>query len=176
MSSRNPSLLAPFPVALDSPEFREICLWPFTDAYVGRLLQGDIRQRMQFRDCELWVYSDPAPAIVGFGTIQISDNAASSRKDGVTHTFHCWQSTQQSSGLGHGTVIVRHLISEAAKLVVGRRCHDVLFLDVYADNDAAIKLYKKCGFEQLPIPSIPDDRENGRLYIYMSKRVSFSSA
>jgi ribosomal protein S18 acetylase RimI-like enzyme len=63
---------------------------------------------------------------------------------------------------GYGTSIVRHLIGEAAILARHQRgCHDVLFLDVYAANERAIGLYKRCGFETITAEPIPDPQENG---------------
>jgi ribosomal protein S18 acetylase RimI-like enzyme len=79
--------------------------------------------------------------------------------------------TIQSRGFGTG--IMRHLVDEAAVLASRRRrCHDVLFLDVYTDNQKAIALYTKFGFTALADEPRPDPDEGGRLYIVMARRVS----
>ncbi len=73
MSDSTPVGLVPSLVALDAREFDAICSWSFDDSYVSRLLQGDIRNRMHYGLCRVWIYLDPDGQIVGFGTIDVRD-------------------------------------------------------------------------------------------------------
>jgi len=64
-------VLTPFLVPPNGPVFAEISRWPFADAYIGRLLRGDIPQRAKFNNCRIWAYRDSDREIVGFGTIDV---------------------------------------------------------------------------------------------------------
>ncbi len=173
MSDHTPIPLAFALVELDTPEFSEICGWPFVDSYVGRLLQDDIPQRMQNSYCQVWVYRDPDGRLVGFGTFDVCDDCRQYAERPLHSYVPLLAVNPAAERRGHGTSIVRHLIGEAA--ILGRRSrgyYDVLYLDVYTDNESAIGLYHKCGFVTLTDEPIPDPRENGRPYVIMAIRVS----
>ena len=63
--------LVPVSVELGSAEFAAIACWPFSDAFVSRLLQTDIPQRVKFGNCRIWIYRDPEDRVVGFGTLDL---------------------------------------------------------------------------------------------------------
>jgi len=177
MPDRTPIPLAPFPVELDAPEFREICGWTFADPYVGRLLRDDIPQRMRFGNGRIWVYRDPESRIVGFGTIDLCDDYRD-YTEGQPHPYIPLLAVSPIvQRCGHGTSIVRHLIGEAAILArPPGGCHDVLFLDVYTANKGAISVYERCGFETITVEPIPDPVEDDKPYIIMARRVSVAPA
>jgi ribosomal protein S18 acetylase RimI-like enzyme len=176
MQDQTPVKLDPCPVACDSSEYKEICGWSFDDGYIARLLRDDIPQRQQFSQGRIWAYRDPNRLLVGFGTIDICDECGEFTSKQL-HTYIPILGVNASmQGRGFGRAIVGHLIGEAAILARSiSGCHDILFLDVYADNLRAICLYETCGFRRLTIGAIPDLRENGRPYIIMGKRVSKTS-
>jgi hypothetical protein len=89
MADRPPIPLTPILIGLDSPEFEAISGWPFADPFVRRLLQEDIPQRVQFGNCAIWTYRDPEGRLVGFGTLDVSGNAASTRRENSIPTFLC---------------------------------------------------------------------------------------
>jgi ribosomal protein S18 acetylase RimI-like enzyme len=155
-----------------SPVFAEICQWPFADPYIVRLLKNDIPQRDRFGMGALWAYRNPSGEYVGFGTTDICKDYAAFT-GGLAHPYIPLLAVNPSmTGRGFGTLIVQHLISQASWLSRGRQdCSDVLFLDVYADNAKAIRLYVSCGFTTLTTQPIPDPEEGGRPYIVMGKRV-----
>jgi ribosomal protein S18 acetylase RimI-like enzyme len=94
---------------------------------------------------------------------------------GIPHPYIPLLATNPTTqGKGYGTSIVRHLIDEAALLVLRVGCHDVLFLDVYTTSHAAIRVYGKCGFETVTSEPISDPDEDDQTYIIMGKRVSIS--
>jgi ribosomal protein S18 acetylase RimI-like enzyme len=172
MSDQTRIPLTPTPVELDSAELKEICSWQYPDAYFGRLLQGDIPQRVLYFHARIWVYRDPDKRLVGFGTIDVC-NDYELYTAGEPHPYIPLLAVHPSSaGLGHGTSIVQHLIAEAVILERLLGCHNALFLDVYADNERAIRLYERpeCGFKR--VETIPDPDENGRPLIIMSKGLS----
>jgi ribosomal protein S18 acetylase RimI-like enzyme len=178
MSDRTPVLLSPQLVEIDSPEFRAISDWPFRDPYVTRLLREDIPQRALFNRCKVWIYRNPGGDLVGFGTIEVSDEY----RTYANHDRHPYLPLLAVNptipSLGYGTSILRHLTGEATLLASypDSRCSDLFFLDVYQDNDKAIKLYTDNGFQQIsPIP-IPDPDEGKRPYIVMARRVSIAQA
>ncbi len=176
MPERAPIPLTPVLTELNSPEFRELCGWPFGDRYIGRLLRDDIPQRIQFGNGRIWVYREPTNQLVGFGTIDVCDDYGLFT-GGQPHPYIPLLAVNPLfERCGHGTSIVRHLIGEAAILArPGGGCHDVLFLDVYVSNERAIKLYQRCGFEEITPEPIPDPAEDNNLYIIMAKRVSIAS-
>jgi ribosomal protein S18 acetylase RimI-like enzyme len=173
MSDLTPILLTPVPIGLESDEFRTIRGWPFADSYVSRLLQKDIPQRVQRGTCRIWGYLGPDDGLVGFGTIDVRDHY-SAYSEGRIHPYIPLLAVNPAmQGHGYGKWIVRHLIDQAAILASGPGgYHDVLFLDVYADNEKAIRLYSKCGFVIVEDKPIPDPEESGRPYIIMAMRVS----
>ncbi len=177
MAGRTPIPLTPFSVELGAPEFSEISGWPFDEPYVGRLLTKDIPQRMRFKRCRTWVYLDPAIRLVGFGTLDVCDEYRL-YTEGQPHPYIPLLAVNPTSQrLGHGTSIVDHLVAEATILVQHQRgIHDALFLDVYTDNEAAIQLYARSGFETITTEPIPDRNENDRPYIIMARRVSVGRA
>ena len=54
MLDRTEIHLTPALAELGSPEFKEICGWPFADSYVGSLLRDNIPQRMLFGEGRTW--------------------------------------------------------------------------------------------------------------------------
>jgi ribosomal protein S18 acetylase RimI-like enzyme len=175
MSDRPLIPLAPVPIELDAAEFKEICGWPFADLYVGRLLRDDTPQRMQFGNGRTWVYRDPDNRLVGFGTIDVSDDCRDYTAGQLHPYIPLLAVNPTTQRCGHGTSIVRHLIGEAAILWrLQGDCHDVLFLDVYTVNVGAISLYQTCGFETITSEPILDPLEDDKPYIIMAKRVSIA--
>jgi ribosomal protein S18 acetylase RimI-like enzyme len=82
-------------------------------------------------------------------------------------------------GQGHGRSIVEQIFASAVIAYhwakAGDEDSDHLFLDVYAANEPAISLYRKCGFEVLnPDARIPDPEENNETYLVMAKRISIA--
>jgi hypothetical protein len=73
MSKRVPIALDAVLVEHGTPEFDEVCEWPFEQNFVARLLRDDIPQRLAFRRDRMWVYRDPSKQTVGFGTIDVCD-------------------------------------------------------------------------------------------------------
>ena len=128
------------------------------------------------RTCRIWAYRDPSGRIAGFGTLDVCEDYADFTV-GRPHPYIPLLAVNSSMrGLGYGRWIVRHLIAEAAILANGPgTCHDVLFLDVYADNLIAISLCEKCGFLKANWPEPrPHLEEADRPYIIMEMRVSFA--
>lgn len=167
--------LTPISITLDSQEFRAICGWPFTDAYIGRLLRNDIPQRVQFGNGRIWNYRDPEGRLVGFGTIDVCGDCCDFT-GGKPHPYIPLLAVNPTiHSLGYGTTIVRHLIAEAALLACQHECHGDLFLDVYTTNVQAIRVYKKCGFVEVTEQPLSDHLEGGKLYIVMATSVSVSS-
>lgn len=176
MSDRTPIPLVAFPIPLDSPEFAEICGWPFTDPFVSRLLRDDIPQRVQFGDCRVWGYRDPDGRLVGFGTLDVCDDYGEFTS-GKAHPYIPLLANNPSIKLGQGETILKHLIGEAALLACGASaCHDVLYLDVYTTSTPAINLYRRCQFEEVTPDPIPDPQDGGKAYFVMRKRVSISAS
>ncbi|HQU44068.1 MAG TPA: GNAT family N-acetyltransferase, partial [Pirellulales bacterium] len=145
MSHGHPIPLTPVPIGIRSEEFQGILGWPFTDAYVGRLLLNDIPQRVQFGNCQIWIYRDPEERLAGFGTLDVCDDCCEFT-DGHHHPYIPLLAVNPTiKSRGYGTSIVRHLVDESALLALQGHCHDVLFLDVYISNLKAIDVYTKCG-------------------------------
>ncbi len=172
MPDHKPVSLTPFFTHLDSKEFKAICDWPFADAYISRLLREDIPRRVKFGNCRIWVYRDPDMQFAGFGTLDIC-NECGEYTDGRSHPYIPLLAINPTvTSLGYGTGILSHLVDEAAMWIhAGTGFFPVLFLDVYLANERAIKLYKKCGFQQVSPNPIPDRQECDRPYIIMARRV-----
>ncbi len=169
-----PIPLTPVLIELDSDEFSAISGWPFADAFVRRLLENDIPQRVLFGSCRIWTYRDPAGRLVGFGTLDVCGECIE-YTDGKLHPYIPLLAVNPTiKSLGYGTSIVRHLIDEAAFLALQGVCHDVLFLDVYSANAKAIRVYTESGFVTITPQPIPDPQEGGQSYIVMAMRVSIS--
>ncbi len=172
MAHDSPIPLTPVLVGLNSPEFEAISGWPFADPFVARLLQEDIPQRVQFGNCRIWIYRDPEGRLVGFGTLDVSDECRE-YAEGRLHPYIPLLAINPTiKSLGYGTSIVRHLSDEAALLAFQGLCHDVLFLDVYTTSKKAIQVYEVCGFACVTPEPIPDPVEGGKTYVVMAKRVS----
>ncbi len=171
MANGPPIPLTADSITLQSPVFEAISSWPFADPFVNRLLQDDIPQRVQFSNCRIWRYRDPDGRLVGFGTLDVCEDC----KEFTTGKLHPYipllAINPTIKSLGYGTSIVRHLIEEAAILVLLDLCHDVVFLDVYTTSEKAVRLYTACGFVTISPEPIPDHKE-GKTYIIMAKRVS----
>ncbi len=170
-----PIPLAPARIEPDSPEFQAICGWPFADAYVSRLLQSDIRQRVTFGNCSVWAYREPGGSLVGFGTLDIAEDCNAYTK-GRAHPYIPLLAINPTiKSLGYGAGIVEHLIDEATLLATAGLCHDVLFLDVYTSNKRAIDLYNRLGFATISPAPIVDPAQAGQEYIIMARRVSIGT-
>lgn len=170
MSPVTPVPLVPVRIEVASPEFREICEWRFgDDEYVGRLLREDIPERPRRGSGLLWIYRDPQGLVVGFGTLDIRDHD-NDFTNGVLHpSIPLLAVNPAIRSLGFGTSMVTPLISEAATLAGRFDCLDVLFLDVYASNEKAIHLYKKCGFNIVSDEPRLDPDEQGGPYRIMAR-------
>lgn len=173
MSDFAPIPLAPSRIEPESPEFLEIRGWPYDESYVGRLLGEDIPQRVRRGRGQIWIYRDPQGQLVGFATIDVRDHY-SDFTDGRLHPYTPLLAVNPAmEGRGHGRSIVRHLIDQAAILASGPgACCDLLFLDVYASNERAIKLYEKLGFVKANDRPRLDPDEDNRPYFIMARRVS----
>lgn len=176
MSNRSPACLDPSLIDLASPEFDAICGWEYKDGYIGRLLRDDIPRRMRFGCGMTWVYRDRGGQLVGFGTIDLCDDCRAYSGGQFHQYIPLLAVNPQSQGRGYGSAIVAHLIEHAAV----RASHpgsvfDTLFLDVYTDNEPAIKLYEKFEFRRLHDHPIPDNNEGGRPYFVMARRVSIAT-
>ena len=183
MAAFTPIPLTPVPLVFDlgilpdaspgNPDFDAIVRWPFADAYVTRLLEDDVRQRVWLNRCRIWIYYDPDHRQVGFGTLDVCEDYREFAA-GRPHPYIPLLAVNPNiESLGFGTTIVRHLIAEAALLACQPGlCHDVLFLDVYTTNTKAINVYKKCGFESVTDLPVADPQEGGKEYIVMAQRVS----
>jgi ribosomal protein S18 acetylase RimI-like enzyme len=173
MSDLTPIPLTPILIGLDAPEFPIISDWPFPDSYVSRMLRDDIPERVRRGTGRIWIYRDPDGQIVGFGTLDVRDHYGA-YTGGKDHPYIPLLAVNPTiASRGYGTSIVRHLI-HVANVLAGGPCgiHDVLFLDVYTDNERAIRLYEKCGFQVIESEPIPDPEEGGRPFLIMALRVS----
>ena len=177
MTDRVPVHLTPSIVALGSDEYKAISAWPYSDAFVPRLLTDDIPYGLVFSQCRMWVYKDPAGQIVGFGTLDLC-RVHDTFTSGQLHTYIPLLAVNPSmQGKGYGTSILRHLTDEAAIAATQSSvCHDMLFLDVYTSSEPAIKMYEKSGFVVVSPSPILDELEGGKPYIIMARRVSVASA
>ncbi len=164
--------LTPISVDFDSPEFAAIQGWPFADSFVSRLLEDDVPLRMQFNQCSVWAYRDPDGRFVGFGTLEVCAECGAFT-GGKPHPYIPLLAVNPTiKSLGFGTSIVRHLIDEATLLAARARCHDRLFLDVYSNNERAIRLYERAGFTTVSPHPISDPEENGLAYLIMAMKVA----
>src|SRR5206468_580668 len=99
-------------IGVGSPEFRAIGGWPFADAYVARLLQQDVPQRVTFGNCSVWIYRDPGGSLVGFGTLDVAGDCIA-YTNGKLHPYVPLLAINPTiKSKGYGTSIVRHLIGE----------------------------------------------------------------
>jgi ribosomal protein S18 acetylase RimI-like enzyme len=149
MSNHTPIILTPVRIAPGDAEFQSIQSWPFADqpfyeGQVNRLLQQDIPQRAVFGLCAIWSYRDTAGNAVGFGTLEVC-REYEQFTGGKLHSYIPLLAVNPAyQRLGHGRRIVEHLIAEAALIAQSPgNVADLLFLDVYAANQAAIALYQK---------------------------------
>ncbi len=174
--------MTPIQTEIGEPEFQAILAWqfpkgPFYEAQVLRLLSQDIPHRMVYGYCCIWVYRDPHGNVVGFGTVDICKEYEEFT-DGKHHTYIPVLAVNPVfQRRGHGRSIVEHLIAEAALVAQSMpNISDVLFLDVYTANRAAVSLYERCGFVSLnPDSPILDPTEHSEPYVVMAKRVSIAS-
>ncbi len=175
MTDSTPSNLLAIPLAIDSPEFAAVCDWPFRDDYVRRVLRNNIPQRVYRGAGQVWIYVNSEREIIGFGTIDICLDYGDFTQ-GQPHPYIPLLAVNPAHlGRGYGSHIVRHLIQLATNLAdTVEGFHDVLYLDVYTDNDVAIKLYGKCGFRVVSSAPRTDPDEDDRPYLIMAIRVSAS--
>jgi ribosomal protein S18 acetylase RimI-like enzyme len=174
MSSRTPVPLTAVLVGPDSPEFRAIRDWPYSEPFVSRLLREDIPKRMLFGWGQCWVYRDPNQRLVGFGTLDVCDDYRD-YSSGLYHVYLPLLAINPTiPSLGFGTSIVTHLIDEAATIALRPGCHNVFFLDVYSHNARAIRVYESCGFRKLSSKPMLDPHENNKPYDVMGRRISIT--
>lgn len=170
MPERRAIPLRPVRVDVGGDEFAEVCSWPFPDSYITSLLKGDIPQRR----CAIFAYTDPSHEIVGFGSLQLCREYApiiGHLPEGHRHPYIPLLAVKpDKQGRGHGTEIVKHLTAEAVICACVPTCHPTLFLDVYEDNAAAIRLYTNADF--VILGSDIDERENNRPYLIMARSVA----
>jgi ribosomal protein S18 acetylase RimI-like enzyme len=182
--SRQAIPLTPIQTGPGRPEFDAILTWPFPDkpfyvAQVKRLLQTDIPHRFRYGAlCLGFVYRTPAGDTVGFGILELASEYAA-LANGLHHCYIPLLAVHPNfERRGHGSMIVEHLIGEAAGIV--RSCRGVisedLFLDVYTANQPAIRLYANRGFLIInpKTPSL-DPQENNEPFFIMTKKVAIAS-
>lgn len=170
-----PVPLTPVPVKLDSDGFRAISGWPFSDPFVERLLQNDIPERVKYGNCSIWIYRNPDRSLVGFDTLDVCGECGEFTGEKLHPYIPLLAINPTIKSHGYGTSIVRHLIDVATLFALRGICHDVLFLDVYTNNEKAIRVYTDCGFVTVSPTAIPDPDEGGQTYVVMAKRVSLAS-
>jgi ribosomal protein S18 acetylase RimI-like enzyme len=148
---------------------------------VLRLLQSDIPTRVQKFGCLVWIYYDPNGQAVGFGTLELSNKEYPQFTGGKQHFYIPLLAVHPAFGRrGYGKEIVRHLTTEAAKVVAlmalcAPGISDLLFLDVYVKNTAAVGLYLGQQFVTLN-PNNPevDPKENGEEYFVMARNLAIA--
>jgi ribosomal protein S18 acetylase RimI-like enzyme len=159
-------------VDLDSPVFEAVRSWSYADSFVGRILNDDIPQRVQYGNASIWAYADPDKRLVGFGVMDVCDDY-SSLTGGTAHPhIPLLAVNQESQGKGHGNSIVKHLIGQAA-ICARRGWYNVVFLEVYTTSAAAISLYQKHLFEKVSEEPVYDTAEK-QFYYIMGRQVSIS--
>ena len=177
MSDLTPILLTPTPIGLDAPEFQLISDWPFPDSYVSRMLRDDIPERVRRGTGRIWIYRDPDGQLVGLGTLDVPPSLRRLHGGKGSPYIPLLAVNPTIASRGYGTSIVRHLTRVAHVLAGGPGgIDDVLFLDVYVDNERALRLYERCGFQVIETEPIPDPEEGGRRFLIMALRVSGARA
>jgi ribosomal protein S18 acetylase RimI-like enzyme len=178
MSTQSPIPLTPVRTAIGDAEFQAILDWqfpptPFYEAQVQRLLTQDVPHRMAFSGCSLWTYRDPHGNIVGFGTLDLCHEYQQFTAGKPHYHLPVLAVNPAFQRRGHGRSIIEHLIAEAAAIAqASTDLADLMFLDVYTANQAAISLYVKCGFVVLnPNNPIADPAENNETYVAMARRI-----
>jgi len=75
---------------------------------------------------------------------------------------------------GHGLTIVDFLVAEAAGIAQkNSNVSNLLFLDVYTANQAAVSLYDKSGFDTLNRDApLADPQESNETYVIMAKKLA----
>jgi len=115
------------------PEVNE---YLFTDAHISKEEQ-ERWYRRQLRDKKSLVFIALADVPIGYCQVKNIDHANHSCELGFCVA-------PQHQGKGYGMALVKGLISYATgKLNIHR-----LYLEVFADNEKAIKLYENCGFSK----------------------------
>ncbi len=178
MSNPPVVILSPQPIVHSHSEFKELLSWQYEgdDAFVTRLLENDIPQRILFEGCTLWVYRDrmnhPDGKIVGFGALAINrDHSRYTHGNPHLHIPLLGKNPSVKS-LGYGKSILNHLISEAALRVKWQNLKsDAVFLEVYTTSIKAISLYQDdFGFVKLTA-SPCDDKAEGKQFWVMARSV-----
>lgn len=173
MSHVSQSRLVATPIELDSKEFDAIIGWPFADAFIKRLLEDDVPQRVLYGNCEIWTFRDQNGSLVGFGTLDLCTDCGEFT-NGTPHQYIPLLAVNPHMlGRGFGTSIVQQLVEQATLRRMISGCHDVMFLDVYTTSTPAIGMYQKCGFVNVS-QAIPDPDQDGATYIIMAKRIAIS--
>ncbi|HEY1068670.1 MAG TPA: GNAT family N-acetyltransferase [Pirellulales bacterium] len=175
MSNLDPVPLTPFPIGLRDAAFGEIGDWPYADAFVARLLRHDVPQRMRRNGCRLFGYRDPDDQLVGFGTLEESDEYAR-LLNGLKHAYLPLLAVNPTiKSRGYGSTILGHLLDTAAELKQSRgwssRGCDLLLLDVYASSERALALYQRFGFQKLGDEPERDPAEADAPYFIMFKPI-----
>ena len=181
--SSEPLVSAPLtPRLLSLREVEEIAAtWeydpqPFYVGQVQRSLDFDIPLLMKQGICAVWGYYDPGVGQqdqpVGFGAIHLS-TLYSDLTDRKPHFYIPLLSVRPKvESKGYGSSIVNHLVQEAerARSIRSNHTSDLLFLDVYGENDRAIRCYLANGFEIINEEApLHDEVESGAPYFVMAK-------
>lgn len=161
-------------IDLGSEEYDEIGSWPYVDPFVARLLASDLKSRLVIGNCRVWIFRDPDKAIVGFGSLDVCD-IWNQFTDGALHAYIPLLAVNPGiKSRGYGSGILQHLINEAALLARNAMICPNLFLDVYCSSEAAIKLYRKFGFESITAEPLTDPADKDKPYLIMAKNVALS--
>ena len=168
-------------------EVQQLADWPYAKepfyiAQVQNALLHTISFLMSEQICVTWGFDDAAlpdgERLIGFGVMHLSDLYAAVTEH-KRHLYIPLLSIKPNiQSKGYGRTIVQYLVEEAERSVRavaqqrGMAISDHLFLDVYIENNDAIKCYKKCGFriinEQSPLL---DEEENNAPYFVMVKKL-----
>jgi ribosomal protein S18 acetylase RimI-like enzyme len=121
----------------------------------------------------IWLYRDANKEIVEFGTIDVCWDYGYVTGGRPHPHIPLLAVKPDMRGKGIGPSIITHLIGEAVLRThwPAINCYPAVFLEVYTDNLAAMRLYEKTGFEKLSEePSYdPDEKKH---YFVMVKSLS----
>ena len=160
-------------------EYKSLLDWPFpASPFYGPqtldILRNDIPTRITYGTCFVWLFRNEDNEAVGFGTLDICCEYPDFTH-GKSHLYIPVLGVHpHNSGRGYGRQIVEYLVRIATLIYQSKaNLFDLLFLDVYQANEAAIGLYSnKCQFIALnPNNPIPDPNQNNEPYIVMARKL-----